>query len=197
MTEKDNDMIRRGDALKTVDEELRRYGFSAPEGRRYDMQKAIAALPAAPVGHYTRTGVMDKDGREICVGDRIMIDLSSPNTKREYWRPEYEVVFKPPFFTIRHVGGDKPSDTADFYWRVPQPSSTEKIITLSIAALDLTPVPDAAAIREATARLQKLAYWLDTDAEVLADMDQRDLSDHQHIQAEVSAILALIGKEGK
>lgn len=61
---------------------------------------------------------------------------------------------------------------------------------------DVKPAPDAAAIREATARLQKLAYWLNTDAEVLADMDQRDLSDHQHIQAEVNAILALIGKEG-
>lgn len=60
----------------------------------------------------------------------------------------------------------------------------------------LTPAPDAAAIREATARLHKLAYWLDTDAEVLADMDQRDLSDHQHIQAEVNAILALIQKGG-
>lgn len=58
------------------------------------------------------------------------------------------------------------------------------------------PAPDAAAIREATARLHKLAYWLDTDAEVLADMDQRDLSDHQHIQAEVNAILALIQKGG-
>ena len=42
----DNDLIRRGDALKTADEELRRYGFSAPEGRRYDMRDAIAALPA-------------------------------------------------------------------------------------------------------------------------------------------------------
>jgi len=65
-----------------------------------------------------------------------------------------------------------------------------------LAALDLTPAPDAAAIREATARLHKLAYWLDTDAEVLADMDQRDLSDHQHIQAEVNAILALLPKGG-
>lgn len=59
------------------------------------------------------------------------------------------------------------------------------------------PAPDAAAIREATARLHKLAYWLDTDAEVLADMDQRDLSDHQHIQAEVNAILALLPKGGE
>lgn len=65
-----------------------------------------------------------------------------------------------------------------------------------LAALTTTPAPDAAAIREATARLHKLAYWLDTDAEVLADMDQRDLSDHQHIQAEVNAILALLPKGG-
>ena len=60
----------------------------------------------------------------------------------------------------------------------------------------VTPAPDAAAIREATARLHKLAYWLDTDAEVLAEMDDRDLSDHQHIQAEVNAILAMLPKGG-
>ena len=60
----------------------------------------------------------------------------------------------------------------------------------------VTPAPDAAAIREATARLHKLAYWLDTDAEVFAEMDDRDLSDHQRIQAEVNAILGLLPKGG-
>ncbi len=85
---------------------------------------------------YSRTGVKDQDGREICVGDRILIDLSSPHTKKEYWRPEYEVVFKPPHFALKHVGGDKDSDTAHFYWNVPQPSSTKKIVTLSIKEID-------------------------------------------------------------
>ena len=76
------------------------------------------------------------------------------------------------------------------------PDRANALTARILAALDLTPAPDAAAIREATARLHKLAYWLDTDAEVLADMDQRDLSDHQHIQAEVNAILALLPKGG-
>jgi hypothetical protein len=105
---------------------------------------------------YIRTGVKDRDGREICVGDRIMIDLSGPFTKTEYWRPEYEVVFKPPHFCIKHVGGDKDSSTADFYWRVPQKSSTEKIVTISIAAL-----PAAAAEAENARLRDALEGWLE------------------------------------
>lgn len=127
----DNDLIRRGDALAAVQE----WTYCC------DAEEAIAALPAVTVGAYTRTGVMDKDGREICVGDRILIDLTSNSTKRKYWRPEYEVVFKPPHFTLKHVGGDEDSDTARFYWRVPQPRSTEKIMTLRVARLDLMPAP--------------------------------------------------------
>ena len=100
------------------------------------MTHPLAALIA---GAYTRTGVLDKDGREICVGDRIVIDLTSPGTKQEYWRPEYEVVFKPPHFTLKHVGGDKDSDTALFQWNVPQRSSTERITTLFAAALEAAP----------------------------------------------------------
>jgi hypothetical protein len=84
-------------------------------------------VPQTP---YMRSGVMDKDGREICVGDMIVIDLSSPGTKKEYWRPIYSVVFKAPHFDLVHIGGDKDSDTARFYWRVPQPTSTAAISIL-------------------------------------------------------------------
>jgi len=145
----DNDLIRRGAILElcqTLEDE-------APSGS-YDnggtidgwmmacrrIEKAIAAIPAVAASQpmlnelYVRTGVKDRTGREICVGDRILIDISGPSTKSEYWKPEYEVAFKPPHFVIKHVGGDKDSDTAHFYWRVPQKSSTEKIVTLSVAA---------------------------------------------------------------
>lgn len=84
-----------------------------------------------PEAAYTRTGVYDRDGREILVGDTIRIDLASPHTKEEYWRPEYRVSFKAPSFVLEHIGGDKDSDTARWYFRVPQKSSTEKIETLT------------------------------------------------------------------
>ena len=90
------------------------------------------------------TGVYDRDGRMICVGDRIRIDLKSPHTKTEYWYPEYEVVFKAPQFELRHVGGDKDSDTARWYFRVPQPSSTAKIETIRAIA----PIDGLALVRE-------------------------------------------------
>lgn len=42
----DNDLIRRGDALATVEAEMRRYGFGLPGGRVDQMQFAINTLPA-------------------------------------------------------------------------------------------------------------------------------------------------------
>lgn len=161
------------------------------------LRAAIAALPAVTVGAYTRTGVMDKDGREICVGDRIMIDLSGNATKREYWRPEYEVVFKPPHFTLKHVGGDKDSDTARLQWNVPQRSSTERITTLSIATLELTPAPDAAAIREA---VQGLAAFLDAKHQSYVAAKGRNPADYVSgysiARDKANAILDLIGPKG-
>ncbi len=99
------------------------------------LQHFAALLPApqdaSPAQAYTRTGVKDRDGREICVGDRLRIHLNGPNTKQEYWNPEYEVVFKAPSFGLKHVGGGKDSDTARWHFRTPQPSSTQAIETLS------------------------------------------------------------------
>ena len=42
---------------------------------------------------------------------------------------------------------------------------------------------------------KQLAYWLDTDAEVLADMDARDMSDHQHITEQVRRICATLATD--
>lgn len=42
----DNDLIRRGDALKVAEAEMRRYGFGLPDGRGDQMQIAIKAIPA-------------------------------------------------------------------------------------------------------------------------------------------------------
>lgn len=149
----DNDMIRRGDVLKLV------------EGWRL-LERDILNLPAAPfdattveraaqvAGPYRRTGVFDRDGREICVGDRIRIDLTSNHTKPEYWKPEYEVVFQPPQFALKHVGGDKDSDTARFYFRVPQPRSTESIETIYAA-----PAPEPAHVTAARMVKIKPLVW--------------------------------------
>lgn len=106
---------------------------AAAEAEAVALRARVAQLEGGQA--YVRTGVKDRDGREICVGDHICIDLSCPSTKKEYWKPIYEVVFKAPHFTIRHIGGDKDSDTAHFYWRVPQRTSTGKIATIYVAAL--------------------------------------------------------------
>ena len=45
----DNDLIRREDALKVADEEMRRYGFGFPGGRVEEMRNAISTIPAVHV----------------------------------------------------------------------------------------------------------------------------------------------------
>lgn len=99
--------------------------------RNQAVTRAEAAEAKLAASDYIRTGVMDKDGREICVGDHIRILLNDRYTKQEYWNPEYQVVFKAPHFTLRHIGGGKNSSTAHFYFDVPQKSS--EIETISAA----------------------------------------------------------------
>lgn len=79
------------------------------------------------------TGVPDRDGRMICVGDHIRIRLEDKWTKVEYWHPEYEVIFQAPNFTLKHIGGGKDSPTARFYFNVPQPNSIKAIETILVA----------------------------------------------------------------
>ena len=109
----------------------------------YSLPAALrAAQPAPPVA----TGDYDRDGRMVYVGDRIRIRLESEHMKKEYWHPEYEVIFEAPHYTLRHIGGGKDSDTARFYWRVPQPSSTQAIETLLDTSTTLPTPADASAM---------------------------------------------------
>jgi hypothetical protein len=94
--------------------------------RRIDDAKVvIAALEAAqPAGtvtvkavYRTSTGVKDKDGNELFLGDKVRYLISGPHTKKDYWNPEYEIVWKAPAFTLKHIGGGKHGDNADFILR--------------------------------------------------------------------------------
>lgn len=147
------------------------------EGERIDL---IAERDRLRSARTTRTGILDCTGREICSGDRILIDLTSPNTKKEYWQPEYEVVWNAPAFDLHHVGGDKDSDTARWYFRVPQKRSTEKIKVISPSSIASAPRALAEVRRAAKAEGMREA------AEACRYDDAHDCR---------AAILALIEKE--
>jgi hypothetical protein len=55
----------------------------------------------------TPTGCFDKNGVEVCVGHRVRYNSASEWTKKEYWNPEYIVIWQAPMFTLKHVGGGK------------------------------------------------------------------------------------------
>ncbi len=51
------------------------------------------------------TGCFDMNHREIFLGDRVIYHLEGSHTKQEYWNPEYEVIWQPPTFELKRVGG--------------------------------------------------------------------------------------------
>lgn len=53
------------------------------------------------------SGCFDKGGNELFVGDRVRYRNEGSHTLKEYWNPEYEVIFNAPSYTLRHVGGGK------------------------------------------------------------------------------------------
>lgn len=68
----------------------------------------MAVGPPPPSTHLlVDTGCKDKDGNALYLGDRVRYRLEGSHTKREYWNPEYEIIWDAPSFTLKHVGGGK------------------------------------------------------------------------------------------
>jgi len=66
---------------------------------------------------FIQTGCKDANGDMICLGDRVRYRLDGKHTKPEYWNPEYEVIWDPPSFALKHVGGGLDSGTDLFKLR--------------------------------------------------------------------------------
>jgi len=60
------------------------------------------------------TGLYDMNKRAIYEGNFVRYKICGPNTKEEYWNPEYRVIYKAPSFTLEHVGGGKCGGTLHF-----------------------------------------------------------------------------------
>lgn len=69
--------------------------------------KMTKTSPAAQGTVRYSSGCFDKNDVELFVGDRVRYNFAGPHTKEEYWNPEYEIVFDPPCFTLKHIGGGK------------------------------------------------------------------------------------------
>lgn len=75
------------------------------------MKKAAKTTKATTL---VATGVCDMHGKPIMLGDRVRYNNAGDHTKEEYWNPEYEVIFDPPAFTLKHVGGGKCGGSNEF-----------------------------------------------------------------------------------
>ena len=63
------------------------------------------------------TGCRDMNGDLIYEGDHVRYNLQGDSTKQQYWNPEYEVIWRAPEFTLKHIGGGKDSGSYDFKLR--------------------------------------------------------------------------------
>lgn len=83
-----------------------------PEGQAMDgwVDDKTFIEPLTPI----YTGVKDKDGNKLYLGDSVRYLNEGPHTKREYWNPEYEIVWDAPEFTLKHVGGGKDGGSHSF-----------------------------------------------------------------------------------
>lgn len=50
-------------------------------------------------------GVYDMHGQLLFLGDRVRYVNQGTHTKQEYWNPEYEIIWDPPCFSLKHIGG--------------------------------------------------------------------------------------------
>lgn len=90
--------------------------------------------------HKAFTGCYDKHGTAIHEGDFVRYNLEGYPTRREYWNPVYQVIFEPPAFTLKHVGGGKDGGDHAFKLRcgggngcleiIDQPQSEPETLTL-------------------------------------------------------------------
>jgi len=71
-------------------------------------------MTSTPFQNGTPTGRVDMHGIEIRCGDIVRYNLEGSHTKKEYWNPEYRVIWRSPKFTLEHTGGGKPGDSFDF-----------------------------------------------------------------------------------
>lgn len=80
---------------------------------KWNAEEAAERLAGARVN----TGCKDRNGEQIYLGDKVRYRLEGTHTKPEYWNPEYEVIFVPPAFTLKHIGGGKDGGSHDFKLR--------------------------------------------------------------------------------
>ncbi len=86
-------------------------GYVAGEIRKIIEEHEAAQEASQPASTPIKTGVRDNKGREICLGDRLRFLNKSHDTPEENWFPEYEVIWNPPSFILRHIGGGSNPDT--------------------------------------------------------------------------------------
>lgn len=94
-------------------------GFSVGKGRSVRMSDIIDLVCnelryADPTIDRRPVGVNDKFGTPIFEGDRVRYNLEGAHTRPDYWNPEYIVVYEPPAFTLKWVGGGKDGGSHDF-----------------------------------------------------------------------------------
>lgn len=156
-------------------------------------EPAAALSQTAGVAHLM-TGVPDKDGREICAGDRIVYRNASQYTKEEYWNPEYIVEWKAPAFVLRHVGGGKDDSNASFAFNVAVRDHYWAIKLETIAAAPAASGGEAEGPLSLCEQLQQKCsqwgtYWRAPDAHgVILNQDQAMelLRDALGVEVEVS-----------
>lgn len=121
-----------GSAIENLVEAVRTHCWKLAAGQSFDkdrenvdrakaeLLRAVTAF-TAPNGEAVawdgNTGVKDKDGEPLYLGDRVRYCIESRHTEEAYWNPEYEIVWKAPSFTLKHVGGGKDGGSHDFILR--------------------------------------------------------------------------------
>lgn len=124
------------------------------------------------VGCHVHTGIYDKNGRELCVGDRVRVLLQGPSTKPEYWNPEYVVIWKAPSFGLKWVGGGLHSSTATWYFGLGTKQGSDKLETVTVAPAAAPPATSG--LVEALRNLASAVFGdnLGDEPDVYADYDR-------------------------